>query len=511
MNAFFVSVQQDWRLIRNIFFQPYFMLYGEVFAPDIDPECSPDCEDYGECGTALDGSLLVPCTTGRWITPIIMTIYLLVANILLINLLIASFNTIYNRVSAVSQQIFNFQRFAIVMEYEEKPILPVPFIAISHAHLFGKYVLRRVKGINTRFESGLKLVLGKFDMERLYDFEEEGVEGLMRSKEEMEQQNLSSKLKNLMDVSEELKSKLYDLEKWETMSQEATQSLEYRLQRLEEMAEQTANHLTVIHRFMAATNAVELSTRVNSDEDEEDGLAVPLQIPPPPSPNPSTGAAAVAPPTLTIRQHSTIRAASMELELRGIERKTSVRRSTPLAEVGLLEEGDSDSVRSTPLSKQDTFESEATTQQETPADEKTTLPAVVVGEMSTPEEELPEKPRRSSCSSPPPSKGRSNSKKVRKLRHASSGGSSGAAAPSDPLSKPSELRRRRIRNSNPRIRHMTESSEDDHQMRLAMLQHQRSVVGDDYDDGGGGTPGTADEENSNEAYIAARRQMKFAR
>ena len=37
--------------MSNIFFQPYFMLYGEVFAPDIDPECNPDCEEYGECGT----------------------------------------------------------------------------------------------------------------------------------------------------------------------------------------------------------------------------------------------------------------------------------------------------------------------------------------------------------------------------------------------------------------------------------------------------------------------------
>ena len=53
-----------WRLARHIFYQPYFMLYGEVFAPDIDPECNPDCEEYGECGTALDGTLLVPCNTG---------------------------------------------------------------------------------------------------------------------------------------------------------------------------------------------------------------------------------------------------------------------------------------------------------------------------------------------------------------------------------------------------------------------------------------------------------------
>ena len=70
---------------------------------------------------------MVPCQTGRWITPIVMTIYLLVANILLINLLIASFNTIYNSVNARSMQFWNFQRFSIVLEYEEKPVLPAPF------------------------------------------------------------------------------------------------------------------------------------------------------------------------------------------------------------------------------------------------------------------------------------------------------------------------------------------------------------------------------------------------
>ena len=74
-----------------------------------------------------------------------LNLNLTVANILLINLLIASFNTIYVRVSAVSSSIFNFQRFGIVMEYEEKPILPVPFIIVSHAHLFGKHFYRKIK------------------------------------------------------------------------------------------------------------------------------------------------------------------------------------------------------------------------------------------------------------------------------------------------------------------------------------------------------------------------------
>lgn len=68
------------------------MLYGEVFASDIDPICGIEVNQR-------------KCVTGRWITPIVMTIYLLVANILLINLLIAVFNNIFNEVNDVSHQV----------------------------------------------------------------------------------------------------------------------------------------------------------------------------------------------------------------------------------------------------------------------------------------------------------------------------------------------------------------------------------------------------------------------
>jgi len=45
------------------------------------------------------------CQTGRWVTPLVMAMYLLVANILLINLLIAVFNNIFNDINAISHQV----------------------------------------------------------------------------------------------------------------------------------------------------------------------------------------------------------------------------------------------------------------------------------------------------------------------------------------------------------------------------------------------------------------------
>lgn len=38
----FPQEEWDWLLVRNIFYKPYFMLYGEVYAPEIAP-----CGDRG--------------------------------------------------------------------------------------------------------------------------------------------------------------------------------------------------------------------------------------------------------------------------------------------------------------------------------------------------------------------------------------------------------------------------------------------------------------------------------
>uniref|UniRef100_A0A158P786 Ion_trans domain-containing protein n=1 Tax=Angiostrongylus cantonensis TaxID=6313 RepID=A0A158P786_ANGCA len=80
----------NWLLVRNIFYKPYFMLYGEVYAGEIDT-----CGDEGDfiCvkGDTFEGTNCVP---GGWIPPVLMTIFLLVANILLINMLIAIFKCV---------------------------------------------------------------------------------------------------------------------------------------------------------------------------------------------------------------------------------------------------------------------------------------------------------------------------------------------------------------------------------------------------------------------------------
>lgn len=73
-----------------------------MFADQIDPECGKDPD-------------MAPCLTGRWIPPFVMAIYLLVANILLINLLIAVFNNIFIEVNAISHQVMFENAYGIII------------------------------------------------------------------------------------------------------------------------------------------------------------------------------------------------------------------------------------------------------------------------------------------------------------------------------------------------------------------------------------------------------------
>uniref|UniRef100_A0A1I7XNT9 Ion_trans domain-containing protein n=1 Tax=Heterorhabditis bacteriophora TaxID=37862 RepID=A0A1I7XNT9_HETBA len=109
-----------WLLVRNIFYKPYFMLYGEVYADEIDT-CGDEAWDtHLENGVPITNSTSgATCVPGYWIPPILMTFFLLVANILLMSMLIAIFNHIFDQTDEVAQQIWLFQRYRQVLIFLE--------------------------------------------------------------------------------------------------------------------------------------------------------------------------------------------------------------------------------------------------------------------------------------------------------------------------------------------------------------------------------------------------------
>ncbi|XP_045070300.1 transient receptor potential cation channel subfamily M member 1-like isoform X2 [Coregonus clupeaformis] len=243
-----------WRLARNIFYMPYWMIYGEVFADSIDRksdiniyamEINPPCGDnmYDE-----DGKKLPPCIPGAWLTPAIMACYLLVANILLVNLLIAVFNNTFLEVKSVSNQIWKFQRYQLIMKFHDRPLLPPPLIIFSHVFIILKHVCRRCKRRtegeqDDRDNKGLQLLLNAEELKALYEFEEQCVEEYFREKEEEEQSSNDERIRVTSERVENMSMRLEEVNERETSMKASLQTVDLRLGQLEEFSGRMMNAL----------------------------------------------------------------------------------------------------------------------------------------------------------------------------------------------------------------------------------------------------------------------------
>ncbi|CAL9701976.1 unnamed protein product [Knipowitschia caucasica] len=161
--------EPSWTLAKDVVFQPYWMMYGEVYAYEIDV-----------CANNSDSSVKDLCAAGVWLTPLLQAVYLFVQYILMVNLLIAFFNNVYIQVKSISNLVWKYQRYHFIMAYHEKPVLPPPFILLCHIYsLF--CMCRKRKKENTY---GPKLFLTEEDQKKLHDFEEQCVETYFHEKDD---------------------------------------------------------------------------------------------------------------------------------------------------------------------------------------------------------------------------------------------------------------------------------------------------------------------------------------
>ncbi|XP_034736071.1 transient receptor potential cation channel subfamily M member 1-like isoform X3 [Etheostoma cragini] len=225
--------EPTWRLARNIFYMPYWMIYGEVFADSIDPPCGEHLYDE-------DGKKLPPCIPGAWLTPAIMACYLLVANILLVNLLIAVFNNTFFEVKSISNQVWKFQRYQLIMTFHDRPILPPPLIIFSHLYivfnrLFRRCARKRQEGELDEKDRGLKLRLNPEELKNLYEFEEQCVEEYFREKEDEQQSSSDERIKVTSERVENMSMRLEEVNERENTMKASLQTVDLRLAQLEEI------------------------------------------------------------------------------------------------------------------------------------------------------------------------------------------------------------------------------------------------------------------------------------
>ncbi|KAK9542186.1 hypothetical protein VZT92_000069 [Zoarces viviparus] len=239
--------EPTWRLARNIFYMPYWMIYGEVFADSIDlyaMEINPPCGDnmYDE-----DGKKYPPCIPGAWLTPALMACYLLVANILLVNLLIAVFNNTFFEVKSISNQVWKFQRYQLIMTFHDRPILPPPLIILPHIYIVLKrlccHCRRRPEGDRDDRERRLQLVLSAEELKSLHEFEEQCVEEYFREKDDEKQSSNNERIRVTSERVENMFMRLEEVNEREHSMKASLQTVDLRLAQMEEFSGRMMNAL----------------------------------------------------------------------------------------------------------------------------------------------------------------------------------------------------------------------------------------------------------------------------
>uniref|UniRef100_A0AAY4EKZ3 non-specific serine/threonine protein kinase n=1 Tax=Denticeps clupeoides TaxID=299321 RepID=A0AAY4EKZ3_9TELE len=155
--------EPSWTLAKDVVFQPYWMMYGEVYAYEIDGKCP------------------------FWLTPLLQAVYLFVQYILMVNLLIAFFNNVFLQVQSISNLVWKYQRYHFIMVYHEKPVLPPPLILFSHLVSLLSCICRKRKKDSSTYGPSMsdhKLFLTEEDQKKLHDFEEQCVETYFHEKDD---------------------------------------------------------------------------------------------------------------------------------------------------------------------------------------------------------------------------------------------------------------------------------------------------------------------------------------
>ncbi|XP_006894462.1 PREDICTED: transient receptor potential cation channel subfamily M member 3 isoform X14 [Elephantulus edwardii] len=258
----FPNEEPSWKLAKNIFYMPYWMIYGEVFADQIDPPC-------GQNETREDGKIiqLPPCKTGAWIVPAIMACYLLVANILLVNLLIAVFNNTFFEVKSISNQVWKFQRYQLIMTFHERPVLPPPLIIFSHMTMIFQHLCcrwRKHESDPDERDYGLKLFITDDELKKVHDFEEQCIEEYFRGKDDRFNSSNDERIRVTSERVENMSMRLEEVNEREHCMKASLQTVDIRLAQLEDLIGRMA---TALERLAGLERAEsnKIRSRTSSD------------------------------------------------------------------------------------------------------------------------------------------------------------------------------------------------------------------------------------------------------
>ncbi|MEQ2287182.1 Transient receptor putative cation channel subfamily M member 2, partial [Ameca splendens] len=227
----------DW-IIRGAVYEPYLIIFGN-FPENIDnahfniESCSMNGTDPLKPKCPVLNENQMPAFP-EWLTIIMLCVYLLFANILLLNLLIAIFNFTFQEIQDNTDKIWKFQRYELIKEYHSRPAAPPPFIILSHLCLFIRNMVQCCPRIShNEFKNKL---------EPIEDEEMLSWEALMKDKYMLSAQleQSQSMERRILDTSQKVTTLT---EKWESEEETTSTVVMRRLEKLEEQVTQSAKAL----------------------------------------------------------------------------------------------------------------------------------------------------------------------------------------------------------------------------------------------------------------------------
>ncbi|XP_026883700.2 transient receptor potential cation channel subfamily M member 6 isoform X3 [Electrophorus electricus] len=222
--------EPSWDLLKQVLFQPYFMMFGEVYAGEINPcEADPDCPP------------------GSFLNPLLQAVYLFMQYIIMVNLLIAFYNNVYVHMKTISNKLWKYNRYRYIMTYQEKPWLPPPLILLSHMTLCVSALWHRKRGAaGQERDSGLKLFLAPEDLKKLHEFEEKCVAAYFRDKNESQNSSQLNRIRSASDKAEEMVTTLSEVAEKVQFIQESLQTLDGHLGRLQDLSALAVDTLNLL-------------------------------------------------------------------------------------------------------------------------------------------------------------------------------------------------------------------------------------------------------------------------
>uniref|UniRef100_A0A8C6LVU5 Transient receptor potential cation channel, subfamily M, member 4 n=1 Tax=Nothobranchius furzeri TaxID=105023 RepID=A0A8C6LVU5_NOTFU len=175
------------RILRRVFYRPYLLMFGEDFVKEIDGR-------RDSFATCIEGAEPCRLLYNNWLVVILLAIYLLVTNILLINLLIAMFSHTFSKVHGNSDIYWKFQRYNLVVQYHSRPSLAPPFIILSHINLFIRRIIRKVPSVKIKH---FVLQLSQKASNRLLTWETIQKEDVLTAQNKIQKSSDSERLKQI--------------------------------------------------------------------------------------------------------------------------------------------------------------------------------------------------------------------------------------------------------------------------------------------------------------------------